>query len=71
MVVSAGYFLDFVLGHRTVEMELSEIVDLSRDAYFAKKERTRHEDMSFTVDDGSMGACRRDFLDGALEAADG
>ena len=72
VVVSTGYFLDSVeFAHLFVEVELSEVVDLSDDADFAEEERTGHVDFSIGVDDGGVGAYGGDFFDYTSESADG
>lgn len=68
MVVSTGYFFDFVLGHGGVEVELPEVIDLSGDTYFPEEQGAGHVDMSFGVDDGSVGACGGDLFNDSAEA---
>ena len=72
VVVSTGYFLDSVeFAHLFVEVELTEVVDLSDDADLAEEERTGHVDFSIGVDDGGVGAYGGDFFDYTSESADG
>lgn len=71
VVVPAGHLPDPVLQHRLVQVELSEVADLRRDADLPEEQRPAHVYLALVVVDGGVGAGGGDAHGSPSESLDG